>query len=345
VSELRWDPLRDNWVIMTLGQGRWPLDFVPPQSVVTSKACPFCAGNESFTPPEIQSFRPAGSAPNQPGWQVRVIPNRFPVLRIEGDLDSRAEGLYDRINGIGAHEVIIETPQHGKTLADLSVEEITEVLKVYRARLLDLRNDSRFRYLFVCKNHGVGAASNISHSHSQVIAVPVLPPLVKTELDRCREHFSRKARCLICDLIHQEQKDGSRVVRDDGNFIVYSPYAAKFPFGLMIAPLTHSHDFTAQNDVQLQQLALVLRDTLKRIGSVLRDPPFSFVLHSAPPLHSRDRGNDEWINLPESFHWHIELAPKLTRSTGFDWGSGFHINPTPPEEAADFLRRADIHED
>ncbi len=345
MSELRWDPLRDNWVIMTLRQGRWPLDFSCPPEVLTTRACPFCAGNESRTPPEILAYRPGGSAPNQPGWQVRVIPNRFPALRIEGELESRAEGLYDCMNGIGAHEVIIETPEHGATLADMSEDQITEVLKVYRSRMLDLRNDSRFRYLFICKNHGVGAASHIPHSHSQLIAVPVLPPMVATELRTSREHYERKQRCLHCDLIRQEQGAASRVVSDDGSYIVYAPYAAKFPFGVMIAPVAHHHDFTQQNDVQMRQLAGVLRDTLRRMRAVLRDPPFSFVLHSSPPMHLRWGRQDEWMALSNYFHWHIELAPKLTRSTGFDWGSGFHINPTPPEEAADFLRRADLNQD
>ncbi|WP_029911390.1 galactose-1-phosphate uridylyltransferase [Pelobacter seleniigenes] len=342
MSELRWDPLRDNWVIMTLGKGRWPQDFIYPREVLTTKACPFCSGNESRTPPEIYAFRPGGSAPNQPGWSVRVIPNRFPALRIEGELESRAEGLYDCMNGIGAHEVIIETAEHGKTLADLTEEQITEVLKIYRGRMLDLRNDSRFRYLFICKNDGVGAASHIPHSHSQVIAVPVLPPLVETELRTSREHYERKQRCLLCDLIKQEQAAGTRVVSDDGNFIVYAPYAAQFPFGLMIAPVKHKHDFTQQSDQQLRLLAGTLRDTLRRIKAVLRDPPFSFTLHSVPPMHLRWGRQDEWARLPDQFHWHIELAPKLTRMTGFEWGSGFNINPTPPEEAAEFLRRADF---
>lgn len=345
MSELRWDPLRDKWVIMTLGKGRWPQDFFFPKEVLTTRACPFCPGNESRTPPEIYAFRPGGGAPNQAGWKIRVIPNRFPALRIEGELESRAEGLYDCMNGIGAHEVIIETADHGKTLADLSEKQITEVLKVYRSRMLDLRNDSRFRYLFVCKNHGIGAASHIPHSHSQLIAVPVLPPTVATELRTCREHFERKRRCLICDLIRQEQAVGSRIVSDDGNFIVYAPYAASFPFGLMIAPVGHKHDFTQQSDGQLSGLAAVMRDTLRRMRTVLRDPPFSFTLHSVPPMHLRWGSQSDWDVMPEYYHWHIELAPKLTRMTGFEWGSGFHINPAPPEEAADFLRRADLSND
>ena len=343
MSELRWDPLKDNWTIMSLGQGRRPQDFWQQHETPSSSFCPFCSGHESKTPAEIYAHRPGGSAPNQPGWQVRVIPNKVPVLGIEGELDNRAEGLYDRMNGIGAHELIIETPDHEAQLVDLSIEQITEVLKAYRMRMLDLRNDSRFRYIFIFKNCRVGTAANILHSHSQLIAVPLIPPLVATELNSCREHFQRKERCLVCDLIRQEREEKERIVSDDGTFLVYAPYASRFPFELMITPVEHKHDFTAQTDQQLKLLAVALRDTLQRIRTVLRDPPYSLILHSVPPMHSRWGRPDYWAMLPSSFHWHIEIAPKLTRMTGFEWGSGFHINPTAPEEAADFLRRADIN--
>ncbi len=328
---------------MSLGQGRRPQDFWQQHEIPSADFCPFCPGNESKTPAEIYSHRPGGSPRNHPGWQVRVIPNKIPALGIEGELDNRAEGLYDRMNGIGAHELIIETPDHETQLADLSLEQITEVLKAYRARMLDLRNDSRFRYIFIFKNCRVGTATHIRHSHSQLIAVPLIPPLVATELNSCREHFQRKERCLVCDLIRQERKQKERIVNDDGTFLVYAPYASRFPFELMITPVEHKHDFAAQTDQQLKLLASVLRDALQRIRTVLRDPPYSLILHSAPPVHSRWGRPDYWAMLPFSYHWHIELAPKLTRMTGFEWGSGFHINPTAPEEAADFLRRADIN--
>jgi len=341
MSELRWDPLKNNWTIMTLGQGRRPNDFWQLHELPAETFCPFCSGKESCTPPEIYAHRPGGSARNQPGWEVRVIPNKVPALRVEGELESRAEGLYDRMNGIGAHELIIETPQHNAHMVDMSVEHIAEVLKAYRARMLDLRQDRRFRYIYIFKNCRVGTASNILHAHSQLIAVPLIPPLVATELKCCQEHFQRKERCLVCDLTHQERDNKKRIVIDDGHFIVYAPYASRFPFELMIASGHHQHDFAAQNNDQLRQLASVLRDTLRRIRSVLNDPPYSMILHSSPPMHSRWGQPDYWATMSSSYHWHIELVPKLTRMTGFEWGTGFHTNPTAPEEAADFLRRAD----
>ena len=199
MSELRWDPLKANWSIITEGRGRRPQDFLVPREKLSVTACPFCYGKEQKTPPEIYASRPDGSAPNQPGWQVRVIPNKFPALQIEGELDSRAHGLYDRMNGIGAHEIIIEHPDHERDMADLNGTEIAEVLKAFRARMIDLRNDVRFRYLFVFKNHGTEAAANVPHSHSQLIAVPLVPPMISTELEICRDYYQHKERCLICD--------------------------------------------------------------------------------------------------------------------------------------------------
>jgi len=341
MSEFRWDPLKKNWAIIAAGSSRRPDDFLQQREIVEIATCPFCSGNEAKTPAEIYAHRPNWSAPNQPGWQVRVIPNKFPALRIEGDLESRAEGLYDRMNGIGAHEIIIETPDHDKTMADLSVEQISEVLKAYRARMVDLRNDSRFRYLFIFKNHGIEASAKIPHSHSQLIAVPLVPPLVSTKLSSTQEHFHTKERCLVCDLIHQEKTAKVRVVRDDGNFLVYAPYASRFPFELMIVPQEHNHDFTTQTDQQLLLLADTLQTTLQRLRLVLKDPPFSFVLHNTPPVHSCWGCADYGAIFPRSFHWHIELVPKLTQVAGLEWGSGFHLNPTPPEEAAEYLRMTD----
>jgi UDPglucose--hexose-1-phosphate uridylyltransferase len=342
LSEFRWDPLKSNWAIIAKGESRRPQDFLQQRKISSTTACPFCSGSENKTPPEIYAYRPDHSAPNHPGWQVRVIPNKFPALRIEGELDNQAEGLYDRMNGVGAHEIIIETPDHNQCMGDLTVEHIAEILKAYRARMLDLRNDSRFRYIFIFKNHGIEASANIPHSHSQLIAVPLIPPLVSTKLSNSREHFQRKERCLICDLIRQEKGAKTRVVRDDGNFLVYAPYAGRFPFELMITPQEHSHDFTLQTDQQLVLLAETLKNTLLRMRVVLKTPPYSFILHNAPPMHLRWGRPDYWASLPSDYHWHIELVPKLTRVAGFEWGSGFHINPTPPEEAAEFLRRADL---
>ncbi|SNB47713.1 galactose-1-phosphate uridylyltransferase [Geobacter sp. DSM 9736] len=340
MSELRWDPLKQHWVIIATERGRRPRDFQVEQESRQMTSCPFCYGNEDKTPPEIFAIRPSGQA-NSSNWKVRVIPNKFPALRIEGDLNKRGHGLYDVMNGIGAHEVIVETPDHHRGLGDLTPSEITDVLRAYRARYLDLRNDSRFRYMVLFKNHGTTAGASLSHAHSQLIAVPLTPPVAATELRICRDFFASKERCIFCDLIDFELASGERVVKEFNNFVILTPYAACFPFELRLYPKKHSHDFALMDDPMLGELAVALKDMLLRLKTVLKDPPFNFILHTAPPLHPRLGKPDYWGSIAYDYHWHIELVPRLTQIAGFEWGTGFFINPTSPEDAATFLREAD----
>jgi UDPglucose--hexose-1-phosphate uridylyltransferase len=306
-----------------------------PRSEMTS--CPFCYGNEDRTPSELFAIRPSGKA-NGPGWQVRVIPNKYPALRIEGDINSRSYGLYDVRNGIGAHEVIIETPDHDRGMADLTPGEITNVLRAYRARYLDLRQDSRFRYLTLFKNHGSRAGATLSHAHSQLIAVPLTPPVAATELSICRDYYSRKERCLHCDLLEFELSQGDRVVREFANFVLLAPYASCFPFELRLYPKQHLHDFALMEDETLAELAEAMKDMLLRLKMLLDDPPFNFIIHTAPTGQPRPGKPDYWGSLPHDYHWHLELVPRLTQIAGFEWGTGFFINPTSPEDATRFLR-------
>ncbi len=340
MSELRWNPVKENWVIVAPERGVHWKDFHREQPD-RKEICPFCYGNEEKTPGEIFAVRPDGP-PNSPGWKIRVVPNKYPVLRIEGELKSRAYGMYDVMTGIGAHEIIIETPCHDKGLADLSIAEITDVLQVYRSRLVDLRRDFRFRYLVLFKNHGLQGGASLSHSHSQLIAVPLAPPVFVTELRVCREFYDMKQRCLYCDIIEFELQSGERVVKEFTDFIIMAPYASGFPFELRLIPKRHSHDFTLLDDGQLVDLSAAMKDMLTRMKNALNDPPYNFILHTAPPMHVRPGKPDFWSSIEYDYHWHIELVPRLSRMAGFEWGTGFHINPTAPEEAAAFLRETDV---
>lgn len=341
MSELRWDPLKQHWVIIATDRGRRPRDFLEGVEEIESTSCPFCYGNEDKTPREIFAIRPVGP-PNSPGWQVRVIPNKYPVLRIEGDLNNRGYGIYDVMNGIGAHEIIIETPDHDKELADLSPAEITNVLIAYRNRYLDLRKDMRFRYMVLFKNHGALAGATLSHAHSQLIAVPLTPPVAATEMKICRDFYASKERCIFCDLIHFELASGERVVKEFANYVILTPYAACFPFELRLYPKRHSHDFALLNDGELADLAIAMKDMLSRLKGVLKDPPYNFILHTSPPQQPRLGKPEYWGSIEYDYHWHIELVPRLTKIAGFEWGTGFFINPTSPEDAATFLREAEI---
>jgi UDPglucose--hexose-1-phosphate uridylyltransferase len=341
VSDFRWDPLKSSWVIVGNNRTRQPHEFVIERQQMVMSACPFCPGNEQKTPDEVFAVRPPGSLPNSRDWQVRVVPNKFPLLRIEGELDRRPEGLYETMAGIGAHEVIIETPDHEHSMADLDEAQITRILQAYRARLIDLRRDHRFRYLQVFKNHGVEAGAPVPHTHSQLMAVPITPPVTKTELNVCRNYFRAHERCLVCDLLNQELSDGRRVVLANGQFIVVTPYASSFPFELRMFPRQHGHDFVEQTDAQLAACAAALKDVLQRLRILLNDPPYNFILHTAPPAHPRPGKPEQWASLAQDYHWHIELVLRLSRIAGFEWASGFYINAMSPEDAARFLRKVD----
>ena len=276
-----------------------------------------------MTPPEILTYRRDGGE-----WTLRVVPNKFPALRIEGDLGKAGDGVYDRMHGIGAHEVVIETERHDLDLHDMPEERIGDVFRAYRDRILDLKQDSRFKSVLVFKNHGAAAGASLSHSHSQLIALPVIPKRVMEEMGGCREYFRFRDRCLFCDIIVQEMEQKVRIVEETGEFLAYSPYAPRFPFETWIVPKRHQCAFEMIEEGQIRPLAAIFRRTLRRLNLALEDPPFNFIIHSAA---FQERA-------AEFYHWHIEIMPKLTKVAGFEWGSGFYINPTPPEEAAKYLR-------
>ena len=281
-----------------------------------------------MTPPEIAVRRSNGGEANSPGWSLRVVSNKFPALRIEGNLNRVGMGVYDMMNGVGAHEVIIETPDHVKALSDLEPDQMVQLLELFKERSLDLRKDKRFRYLLIFKNYGESAGASLSHPHSQLIALPIVPKRVVEELKRSEGYFDQKERCIFCDCIHQELEEAERVVMETPHTICFAPFASRFPFELLILPKTHQADFAGSSPELLKDLGQTLRHVLGKMRSVLKDPSYNFMIHTSPlepPSH-------------EGYHWHIELMPRLTRVAGFEWGSGFYINPTPPELAAQYLR-------
>jgi UDPglucose--hexose-1-phosphate uridylyltransferase len=333
LPELRKDPVTDRWVIIAADRTRRPSDF-SRETVPTptgSSSCPLCPGHESRTPSEVLAYR-YGAGANQPGWQVRVVPNKYPVLEIHGDLNREGEGLFDKMEGIGAHEVIVETPDHSKSLAELSEKQVEDVLHAFRDRILDLRRDIRLRYILLFKNHGAAAGATMEHSHCQLIALPVVPKRVIEEMEGSKRYFDFKERCVFCDIIRQERRDQVRVVSESERFVVLEPYAPRFPFETWILPRQHASHFESADAAQLQDLSWVLRATLRKIDKVLERPPYNFVLHTAPVQETA----------MTHYHWHIELMPKLTKVAGFEWGTGFYINPSPPEESAQFLREAGL---
>lgn len=282
-----------------------------------------------MTPPEVLAYRSAESAANAPGWSLRVVPNKFPALTLEGGLERSEDGVYEFMNGLGLHEVIIETPRHEVAMATLGEQKIAEVLRAYRDRIMDLRADNRFRYILVFRNQGAPAGATLEHAHSQLIALPIVPRDVVEELAGAKEYHSTNGRCVYCDIVAQEGAQGSRVVSGNDEFIALCPFAARFPFETWIFPKTHAPFFEEASAAEQSALSSCLSDTLRRIDRALDGPPFNYIIHSAP-LGEMDHGH---------YHWHLEIIPKLIQVAGFEWGSGFYINPVTPEEAARSLRR------
>ncbi len=345
MSELRYDPMRKTWVIIATERGMRPLNVQRREQARIQTAetvCPFCPGNEGRTPPEILAIRDPGSPPNGPGWKVRVIPNKFPALTIETPQERYGKGIYDVVSGFGAHEVIVETPDNTMQMADFSLSHLQDVFGVYRSRLRDLMRDVRFRYIMIFKNHGSEAGASLCHSHSQLIAIPVTPSLVAIELASLRDYYRLKERCMMCDLVHQELEAEERIVLDEEKFVVFTPFASNFPFELRIVPKKHSHDFSLVDDDTLAHFSLVIKEVLARLRKVLDDPPYNFILHTAPPMTHRVGKPYYWSSIEDDYHWHLELVPRLTMIAGFEWGTGFQINPTSPEDASRFLREADL---
>jgi UDPglucose--hexose-1-phosphate uridylyltransferase len=334
LPDLRRDPVTGRWVIISTERARRPNDFIREPVRIKGGACPFCPGNEGKTPPEILAYRPEadGNGHNGPGWHVRVIPNRYPALEIEGQLDRQAEGIYDRMNGTGAHEVIIESPTHGDTYATMSERQIEDSLFAFRDRITDLRRDSRLKYVLIFKNHGETAGATLEHPHSQLIALPIVPRQVVEELKGARDYHQLKDRCIYCDIIHQESRSNVRVVMENENFLVVSPYAPRFPFETWILPKRHDSAFENSPADLFGGLARAIKTLAGKMDAVLDFPAFNMVIHSAP-VH--DHPTDH-------YHWHVEFMPRLTKVAGFEWGTGFYINPTSPEEAAKFLRDAKV---
>ena len=332
MSELRRDPIGGRWVIVDTGHPNNPQDYEYEHHTLHGRDnCPFCYGNESMTPLEIDSIREPGSAANTPGWQVRVVPNKFPALQVEGELGRRGAGIYDMLNGVGAHEVLLETPYHEKDTPELTDQEVQNFLSMYVRRTQELEKDRRFKYIMIFKNYGLAAGASLEHPHTQIVALPMVPKNAKEELKGAHNYFEYRDRCLFCDIIRQEVQDRQRVILENEHFLSFCPFVSRFPFEIWIMPRAHSGCFCRISQQELPALALILKDTIARLKKLFASVSYNFIIHSSP---INEDGDLEW------YHWHIEFMPKLTRVAGFEWGSGFYIVSTPPELAAKFLRDA-----
>jgi UDPglucose--hexose-1-phosphate uridylyltransferase len=277
--------------------------------------------------------------PDTPGWRVRVVPNKYPALSTESPYQdnrptSGLDGIHGRISGFGSHEILIETPVKNRQMADMDVGEISEILEVCRERMQSYSNDRRFRTVVVFKNHGREAGASLVHSHTQLLALPVIPERVATQLRSFQEFRDAEGVCLLCSILNREMEEEKRVVSRGNGYLVMAPFAAISPFQLNIIPLRHEHDFSSAGEDSLHSLAQVLLKTLRRLRSVLGEHPWNMILHNAPVGQAEDAD-------VSAYHWFIEITPRLSNPAGFEMGSGYFINTLAPEEYAEILGTQD----
>jgi UDPglucose--hexose-1-phosphate uridylyltransferase len=313
-------------VVITTDHPRGPedyLSFKPPYNLQEGGTpCPFCPGNEAMTPTETFLFPDSGK-----GWSVRVIPNKFPFFHIEGGFERRAEGMYDVMEAVGAHEIVVETPDHDQQLATIEPDHIEKIFLTSRQRMIDLAKDPRFQQILLLKNHP-GVINR--HPHSHIMAMPVIPKGIDEEIQGTLDYYQRKERCIFCDIVREEISDKKRVILETVHFLVFSPFASRYPFEAWIVPKVHSPDFHRIRDEEMRDLSSAIQTFFYGIHQLLSDPPYSLTVHTSP-VQTR-------FHRPE-YHWHIEVRLRIGLREGFEWGTGFYINPTPPEDAAAHLRR------
>lgn len=320
---LRFDATTHDWVIFAPERGQRPreLDVGPPASS-TLASCPFCPGREMAGD---ETFRlPDGKG----GWKVRIIRNRFPALVRNDRTGHRGSDLFQEKGGYGSHEVLIESPEHGTALGDQPLQQVEEVLKGLRDRSRVLAEDPTLAFILAFKNHGEGAGTSMRHPHWQMVAMPVVPRRHRLRHIVAEDYFNRNGRCLYCDLLEGELAEGARIVAANAGFVALSPYASYLPFQVRILPRRHAASFLLVPDLDLPDLAAILRTVLRRLDGALKDPAFNLALNSAPLGDERK----------QYFMWHIDVLPRLSTPAGFELGSGMSINSVLPEKAAKVLR-------
>ena len=338
MAELRKDPILGRWIIIATERSKRPGSYHVEKETSYTKPekCPFCEGHEHMTPTEVYALREKKALPDTAGWKVRVVPNKYPALEMGVPFERSGIGMFDMMSGFGAHEVVIETPDHKIEAKDQSINEIKNWIFALQERVKALYGDEHFRYVLIFKNKGKGAGASLSHPHHQLIATPVTPKRVKEELEGAQRYYSDKQRCIFCDIMQEEMDIKARIVCQNRHYIAFCPYASRVPFETWILPKEHSVDFyDAATTKTSLSLAAILKTVLKKLSVAIGEPEYNYILHAAPNRFPRE---GHWQTIEYDYHWHIELFPRLVKTAGFEWGSGFYINPTPPEMAAKFLR-------
>ncbi|MDR1485317.1 MAG: DUF4921 family protein [Planctomycetaceae bacterium] len=357
VPEYRQNPLTGQTVIVSAERGARPhhFDIESCEGVVEGSKllCPFCEGNEYLTPGEVAAIRDVGTLPDAAGWRVRVIPNKFPAVCDYSELPTFNEfrkvyefggfpfpfGLVGRsVPAVGGHEVLIDTPRHVVSVSEMTLQETINMFQMYQMRLDNIRSSGRWVYVQIFKNVGVAAGASIPHSHSQLIAIPFVPLSVQGILQRAAEFRERNKNCFWCNQVVCEIDCGLRVVEETDSFLAICPFVSRFASEVEIYPKAHESFLESLRDAdKLEEFSDLVRRTVCRLERTVfwikGKLAYNFVFHVEPFVHNFGS------NL---FHWHLSILPSLARAAGFEWGTGLHINPIPPETAAEKLRNATI---
>ncbi|MEK9136940.1 MAG: galactose-1-phosphate uridylyltransferase [Bacteroidota bacterium] len=333
MSELRQNLITRDWVIMATERAGRPDQFVQPKRQSAPlpayhPECPFCPGNEHLAVVDSEQIREGST------WKVRAVPNKYPALCPTGERVRKTDGLNRSIAGIGFHEVIIEHPRHDMTTAILSLPDVAAIITMYRMRYAAIRKDLRVEAIVIFKNYGEAAGTSIAHPHSQIAATPIVPTQIRTRMEEAIRFLDDTGECLFCRTLKEELSSGERVIVESEHFVAFHPYAALSPFHTWIFPRRHMSSFDEISDAEIVDLAFTLKTFLGKLYFGLGDPDFNLSIRSIP---TNDRNT-------EYFHWYVAVIPRVTRTAGFEMGSGMFINTMLPEESAKFLRAVKIPE-
>ncbi len=328
MPELRKDLVRDQWVIIVTEQVLRPKYFPINKNGIyvldSNRVCPFCGGNERYTPPEIAAVRKDGSKPDTPGWVIRTVPSKYSAFNFQGEVLPEKNGLYNKFNAIGKQEVVIGTPEHGIDFSGFTVERIELVYRMFKQRYQVLASDPRVKYIQIYKNRGLFAGASQEHSHSQIVALPMVPG----ENRGIKKYYRENKRCLICTMVQEEKEKGIRVVYESDYFLLICPYASRFSYETWIIPKNHTEHFADISDIEIKDLARTIKKFFSVMIDCLNDPAYNIVVNTAP------------VNIPhqEGYHWFMEINPRLIVPNGMEISTGYRTNPAAPEISAALLR-------
>jgi UDPglucose--hexose-1-phosphate uridylyltransferase len=332
MTELRQNMATKEWVVIASERVKRPDDYVTAQTPVIDSSipehdlrCPFCPGNEELDL-EVASY------PAVDPWQTRVVNNRYPALSVEGDLVRTYNGVHRLISGVGYHEVVVDHPIHNTTLALMEPKEIQLYLRTFYERGWGIRGDARIEQIIYFKNHGERAGASLQHPHSQIIGLPVVPTDIRHRIEEARRYFDDNGECVFCVMMRDELEKGERLITASEQFVAFVLYASPSPFHIWILPRQHSVSFLYSQKDQLADLAHILHDVMQRLFVGLEDPAYNLIIRSAPV---KEISNDY-------LHWYVTIIPRVSRTAGFELGSGMFINPSLPEQCADFLRKVKV---